>query len=134
MRLVNQQRRVMRVSNFSNRRQIGSLSVIVGACYQHRLNIRVAAERLLYRLRRYLRVNTKGFVVFRHYKHRLQICQKQSAGHTAVRVARNENLIARFARRHQHRMDCARCAVNGKKAFIAAVQLRRQILRFFNIS
>ena len=133
MRLIHQQHCIMRMAAISNRPHICRHTVIIGAGQQYRLNFAVLRQCRLYLLHSNLHLNAEFRLILRLQINCLYTTQNKSAGNTAVRIARQQQLLPRVQYYQQHSMNCLTCAVDCPKAGITAIGLRRQLLCLLNI-
>ena len=131
--LIHQQHRIMRMATVGNRPHICRHTVIIGAGQQHRFYFAVLRQRHLYLLHGNLHLNSEFRLILRLQIDCFDTAQNKSAGNTAVRITRQQQLFSGVQRCQQHGMNCLARAVDCPKAGITAVGLRRQLLRFFNI-
>ena len=133
MRFIYQQYCIMRMATVGNRPHICRHTVIIRACQQYRFNFAVLRQRRLYLLHSNLHLNAEFRLILRLQINCLYTTQNQSAGDTAVRIARQQQLLPWVQRCQQHGVNRLTCAVDCPKAGITAVGLRRQLLRLLNI-
>ena len=133
VRFIYQQHCIMRMAAVGNRLHICRHTVIIRAGQQYRLNFAVLRQRRLYLLHSNLHLNAEFRLILRLQINCLYTAQNKSAGDTAVRIARQQQLLPRIQRCQQHSMNRLTRAVDCPKAGITAVGLRRQLLRLLNI-